>query len=187
MLINNIYLEQTSIQEIDTLNLLFKAATEDRCNKYIWNIHENSMSWEDIACFESYLRQDFGTHYIYVAYLGKLKLGIFGMLNVKHCVGCANVLVWIDYTIRHKTALIKWWLLFVLEAQNKKISHLYAKIRLSNAISIKTSMHCGFIKCDSIPEYSIMSNINDRDVCYVTRNTQFSYFEKKYIVRYIGP
>lgn len=183
---NKVVITETSIDDSNTLSFLLKIANEDRSNNHIWNISNNSLAWEDLHSFYAYLNNDFGSYYLYIAYMGKTKVGVFGMLNIHDCVGSANIIIWIDQSVRKKTLLIKWWLLFLAKAQNKNVSYFYAKIKHSNAVSLDSSKRYGFTQCNQIPKHLTATNQDDKLVSCVVRNTQFNYFERKYINRYMA-
>ncbi len=182
---DKVFIKEASIGDDDTLTFLLEVANEDRRKKHIWNLSSNSLVWENLHSFHAYLKSDFGVYRLYIAYLGKTKLGIFGMLNLDDCAGCANIIIWIDRAIRKKTLLIRWWLLFLIEAQNSNVLHFYAKIKLSNTVSLNSSKRYGFKQCDIMPRHLTATNQNEKHVCCVTRNTQFNKFEYRYIGRYM--
>lgn len=183
---SKVLLSETTLENSDTLSLLFKVANEDRENKHIWNISDNSLVWEDYHSFRTYLINDFGKYYLYVAYRDKTKLGIFGMLNLSDCAECANVLVWIDTSVRKGLLAIKWFILFLQEAQKKRVTQWYARIKLANAVSLNSSKRYGFVHCGSMPQHLITTNRGDENVLCVTRTTSFNSFERKYIGRYMS-
>lgn len=183
MSISKLFLSETTLENSDTLSFLFKIANEDRENKYIWNISDNSLVWEDHPSFFAYLSKDFGKYYLYIAYRDKTKLGLFGMLKLSDCAGCANILVWVGKSVRKGLVVMKWFILFLQEAQKKQVTQWYAKIKLSNTVSLNSSKRYGFVQCSSMPQHLITTNRDNQSVCCVTRNTRFNDFERKYIKR----
>ncbi len=182
---SKLFLSEATLENNDTLVFLYNIANEDRENKHIWNMSDNSMAWEDYQSFRAYLGNDFGKYHLYIAYRDKTKLGVFGMLNLSDCAGCANILVWVDESVRKGLVLMKWFLLFLQEAQKKRVNQWYAKIKLANTVSVNSSKRYGFAQCNSIPQHLISPNRGDESVFCVTRTTSFNSFERKYIERYL--
>lgn len=185
MLSNKVILTETTLEDKATIELLFNVAKEDQEYKHIWNLSDNSIAWGNCHSFRKYLSKDFGQYHLYIAHYDDLMLGVFGMLNLSDCVGCANILVWIDKSVRRNIFSIKWFVLFLKEAQKRKVSYWYAKIKLSNTVSLNSAMRFGFSHCKRIPQHLVCNNNKERlKVRCVSRNTHFNDFEKRYIDRY---
>lgn len=183
MLSSEVFLSETTLENNDTLVFLYNVANEDRENKHIWNISDNSLAWGDYQSFRAYLSKDFGKYHLYIAYRDKTKLGVFGMLNLSDCAGCANILVWIDKSVRRGMLVVKWFVLFLQEAQKKRVTQWYARIKLTNTVSLNSSKRYGFVRCGSMPQHLITTNRGDENVLCVTRTTSLNSFEIKYIKR----
>jgi len=185
MSINKVFLSETTLDNIETLALMFRIATEDKNNKHIWNISNNSIAWEDYNSFHTYLNNDFGNYHLYIAYKDRMMLGVFGMLNLSDCAQCANILIWADNSVRKSLLLMRWFILFLHEAQKKQVNQWYAKIKLANTVSLNSSKRYGFTQCDLMPRHLLETNRDNEEVSCVTRNTSFNNFERKYLKRYL--
>lgn len=92
----------------------------------------------------------------------------------------ANILVWIDETVRSNIYLIKWWVIFLKFAQNNGIKYLYAKIQKSNIPSLNAAKRYGFVSFKSEPYAGIIIN----QQCVLKRTTFFNEFENRYIKKF---
>lgn len=182
---NNLYIKSTNLLSGGCVDFIIKIAREDRAQKHIWNISQNALVWENRKHLKNYLENDFGDYKLFIAYQGKRKLGLFGLLNLNDCIGCSNVIVWIDKSVRRSIRLMKWWVDFLLQSQNLGIEYLYASIKLSNKISQHSASRFGFAECKTISEH-VINTSSEQKVCRMMRSTKFNRFEKKYICRHFG-
>ena len=176
---------ETSLDDDDTATFLYGVAKEDRARKHIWNISDNSRAWEDSPSFRAYLRSDFGKHCLYIAHRGETRLGVFGMLNLSDYADCANILIWIDKSVRKRLVAMKWFLQFLIVAQERQIAHWYARIKVENRASVEASERFGFVLCGEIPDHILFRNPDNEGVRCVCRGTRFNSFERKYLSRYM--
>jgi hypothetical protein len=182
---SKVFLSETTLDNIGTLLFLSHITNEDRKNKHIWDISDNSLVWEDQQALRTYFDNDFGKYHLYIAYRDKVRLGLFGMLNLSDCDGCANILMWVDSNAQKGLVTMKWFVHFLHEAQKKGVTQWYAKIKLANTVSLNSSKRYGFVSCGSIPQHLLATNRGNESVLCVTRMTSFNGFERKYIERYM--
>jgi hypothetical protein len=175
-------LTQTSLENGDARQLLWKAAEEDRCHKYIWNISNNALLWVDPDAFRNFLRRDFGEYYLYLATKGGTSRGIFGMLNLSERPGCANLLIWVDKSVRNGISLMSWFVLFLQEAQEKNVTRWYANVRCANKLSLESSFRFGFDPC-RLTNQDPGNQIHGIEAVCVSRSTNYNAFEQKYLSR----
>ena len=181
---DSLHICESSLEDSQTLLFLDRLVREDRHKGFMWNISDKSVIWDDIELLKIYLKNDWGEHKIYSAYSGKVRLGLFGMLNVSEAHESANLIIWIDQSIRNNILLMRWWVYFLLEAQGTNILNLYAKIRRKNIISLMSAKRYGFLECKFVPEY-LKSDGESQETCCVTRKTNLNTFEEKYVFRYL--
>ncbi|MCG5497505.1 hypothetical protein [Ectothiorhodospira variabilis] len=174
------FLHEARLEEKGAMSMLSRAALDDKRNKHIWNLSDNALAWDDGDAFYDYLCKDFGDYYLYIAYKNDLPLGIFGMLNLSDRPGCANIIVWVDRSARRSFYVMRWFCLFLREAQEKGVHRWYANIKLVNSVSLHSSERYGFGRCDAMGEN--MLNVKAR--C-VMRATSFNSFERAFVDRYM--
>ena len=173
---NDFYLYETTIE--DSIDFLYKIAKEDKSEKYIWNISDNSLVWSSVEHFTKYIYKDFGTCYLYSAYYKSSRLGFFGMLNLNKYSHNANIIVWLDKAIRGKGYINKWVPLFLFEAKNKGIERWYAKIKHKNRRSFNAALKFGFIE-SPIPPHLTKINKHESRIHCVTRSISFTNCERQ--------
>jgi len=177
---DRVHLREASLEDVQTLSFLHKILWQDKETKYIWNISDKAALWDDLDSLKTFLINDFKISYIYIAYCGEEALGLFGALNISVINKSANLLIWIDKSVRNRTFLMRWWTCFLLEIQKNRIERVHAKIKKKNVISLNTAIRCGFQKYDFMPvQYDGFEN-----VCPVSRTTTLNSFEKKYFSRF---
>ena len=178
MIDNRFFLCKKTLEEEGSVDFLLRIAKEDKSYKNIWNLSDKALAWTSIDHFRNYLQKDFGRCHLYWAYYKSEKLGFLGMLNLNMSSGCANLIAWIDKSIRGKGFLEKWIILFLLEAQKEGVERWYAKIKVKNKRSINAALKYEFTKCP-IPSHLKNVNNDEDKINRVTRKTLFTTSEKR--------